>query len=113
MLEGMNTDVSQLMARQQQDLQIDPQKASNASSDKLKDTTQEFESLFIKMMLDAMHETLNPKEGLLYGGKGEEIFKDMLNTEYAQQMAREGSFGIADTMYDEFSQKQRNAAYGE
>ena len=43
----------------------------------------DFESLFIKQMLDVMRKSVK-KEGLLDGGMSEEIFTDMLYDEYAK-----------------------------
>ncbi len=64
----------------------------------------DFESLFIKQMLNAMRETV-PKDGLLDGGLGRDIFEDMLYDEYAKKMAETASFGLADTIYLQFASK--------
>ncbi len=59
---------------------------------------QEFESLFVKMMLSEMKKTVN-KSGLNDGGMAEEIFSDMLYDEYAKSMSRNANFGLADQVY--------------
>ena len=69
----------------------------------------EFESLFIKQMLDAMRKTVS-KSGLIDGGMAEEIFEDFLYDEYAMKMAQTARFGLADTLYNQLS---RNRAYTE
>ncbi len=58
----------------------------------------DFESIFIKQMLNVMRKTV-PKEGLLEGGLSEDIFEDMLYDEYAKKMAETAQFGLAETMY--------------
>lgn len=56
---------------------------------------QEFEALFIGMMLKSMRETTG-KETLLGGGQGEDIYRSLLDVEYAKTMAARGGFGLAD-----------------
>ncbi len=64
----------------------------------------EFESLFIKQMLNSMRATV-PKDGLLDGGLGRDIFEDMLYDEYAKKMAETAQFGLSDTIYLQFASK--------
>jgi Rod binding domain-containing protein len=71
-------------------------------SSKLYKVSQEFEAIFIKQMLNVMRKSVN-KTGLMDGGMAEEIFEDMLYDEYAQNMAKSGSFGIADMIYRQLS----------
>lgn len=69
--------------------------AGSAGSEQLKETAQEFEAIFVKMMLDSMKKTLNKEDRLFDGGMAEEVFDDMLQTEYSRLMAKSGDFGIA------------------
>jgi flagellar protein FlgJ len=64
----------------------------------------DFESLFIKQMLDEMRKTVQ-KDGLLDGGMSEDIFEDMLYDEYAKKMAETAQFGLAETIYNQLSSK--------
>ena len=64
----------------------------------------DFESLFIKQMLDVMRKTVQ-KTGLLEGGLSEDIFEDMLYEQYAKKMAETAQFGLARTIYDQVSSK--------
>jgi len=77
---------------------------NSRSSDeqKLRDATVEFESMFIKQMLDSMRKTVT-KSGLLDGGMGQEIFEDMLYDEYAKKMAESANLGISDMMFKQLS----------
>lgn len=69
---------------------------------KLYEQCQEFESIFVKMMLKEMKATV-PKNGLMGGGQAEEIFGDMLQDEYAKSMTKAQNFGFADTLYRQLS----------
>lgn len=71
--------------------------------DELKEVCQEFESIFIKQMLDSMRKTVT-KTGLNDGGMAEEIFEDMLYDKYAAKMSKTADFGIADTLYNQYRQ---------
>jgi hypothetical protein len=63
---------------------------------------QDFESIFIKQMLNVMRQTV-PKGDLLHGGFAEEIFEDMLYDEYANKMAQTAGFGLSDLLYRQLS----------
>lgn len=72
---------------------------------KLMDVCVEMESLFVNQMIKAMRKTLNKENDLLHGGMAQEIFEDMLFSEYAKKMSQTAHFGIAQTLYDQLSRK--------
>jgi flagellar protein FlgJ len=73
----------------------------NRAGDKeLKEACQDFESIFVKQLLDGMRKTIN-KTGLLSGGLTEEIYEDMLYSEYAREISRSGNLGLADLLYNQ------------
>ncbi len=80
--------------------------SANAKSGKIDsrlfDVCKDFEALFIKQMLDVMRKTVK-KEGIIEGGFAEDIFEDMLYDEYSKKMATTARFGIADTIYNQYS----------
>lgn len=59
----------------------------------LKKTSQDFEALFIGMMLKSMRATVG-KDSLTGGGHGEEVYRSMLDQEYAQEAAKGGALGL-------------------
>lgn len=59
---------------------------------------QEFESIFVNMMLKEMRKTVD-KSGLIDGGQAEDIFQDMLYDEYAKDMTKAAGFGLSDQIY--------------
>lgn len=65
---------------------------------KLYGQAQEFESLFVKMMLTEMKKSVD-KAGMVDGGMAEDIFSDMLYDEYAKSMTKSAGFGLADQVY--------------
>ncbi len=69
---------------------------------KLWETCIEIESLFVAKMFKEMRSTVNKTEWLS-GGFAEEIFEDMLYDEYALQLSKNSSLGMAKMAYDEMS----------
>ncbi|MCG6141021.1 rod-binding protein [Leptospira mtsangambouensis] len=69
---------------------------------KLYDASVEFESVFVKMMLKEMKNTIH-KEKLIDGGYAEEIFEDMLYDEYAKNISQNESMGLAEEIYKQMS----------
>ena len=69
--------------------------------DALRDVAREFEALFVKQMLSSMRATLDKENDMLYGGMSQDIFEDMLYTEYSKVIAKTGSLGISDLIYEQ------------
>jgi len=63
-------------------------------------TKQEFEALFIGMMLKSMRATVG-KDTLTGGGHGEEAYRSLLDQEYAQEAARGGVLGIGRALEEQ------------
>jgi Rod binding domain-containing protein len=70
---------------------------------KLYQACVDFESIFIKQMLDAMRKTVDKSDGLLERSMSQDIFEDMLYDEYAKKMAQNSTFKLADMMYNQLS----------
>ena len=62
---------------------------------KLHDATTQFEGVFLEMLMNAMQDTV-PQQ-TLFGGdySAEQTWQSMLNDERAQDIAKNGSFGLA------------------
>lgn len=69
---------------------------------------EEFEALVLSQLLAPMFDTA--KSPSLFGGDGPEqdIFRTMLNDEYARLLAARGGVGIADSVKDALLQLQSN-----
>lgn len=67
-----------------------PRKSDEAAADKV---AREFESLFIGMMLKSMRSTVG-KDNLTGGGHGEEVYRSLLDQEYATTIANGSGLGL-------------------
>lgn len=67
---------------------------------KLRESCQELESIMLFQMIRAMRDTV-PKDGILGESFGGEVFESMLDEEYSRQMARRGTTGLADLLYQQ------------
>jgi Rod binding domain-containing protein len=63
----------------------------------IKKLSEDFEAIFVEIMLKSMRETVD-KSKLTDGGNGEQIFQTMLDSEYAKILASQRSSGIADSI---------------
>src|SRR3954466_13131130 len=61
---------------------------------KLKKISQDFEGLFVGMMMKSMRETIG-KDKLTGGGHGDDVYRSMLDQEYAAVAVKRGGFGLA------------------
>lgn len=68
----------------------------------LKKACADFEAIFLSQLLRTMRRTV-PKSGLLDGGLAEDIYRDMLDVEIAERMARRGGMGLGDMLYRQLS----------
>lgn len=59
-----------------------------------KKVSQDFEGLFIGMMVKSMRETVG-KDELTGGGHGEEIYRSLLDQEYVAAAVKRGGLGLA------------------
>lgn len=73
-------------------------KIKNANLAKLKEVAEEFEAIFVNMMLKEMRKSIN-ETGFLKGFR-EDIFKDLLYWEYAKLISRNTSLGISEKIQD-------------
>jgi peptidoglycan hydrolase FlgJ len=60
----------------------------------IKKVSKEFEALFVGMMMKSMRATVG-KDSVTGGGHGEEMYRSLLDQEYANAAAQGGGFGIA------------------
>ena len=64
-------------------------------AEQIKQSANDFESLFLNIVLKSMRDTVQ-KSGLLDGGNAEDIYKSMLDDEYTKMMAAQRNTGLAD-----------------
>ena len=63
---------------------------------------EDFQSIFIKQMLDTMRKTVH-KESETEQSQGEQVFEDMLYDEYSKKMSKSAGFDLADNLYRQMS----------
>ena len=71
----------------------------DAYNTSLKEATDGFEEIFVHKMITVMREA-TPKTGFLSGGRGEEIFQDMLDENYSNLITKTGALGLSKMIYD-------------
>jgi flagellar protein FlgJ len=74
----------------------------------LRETTREFEGLFVSHLLQSMRRTV-PQGGWLGAGLGQQVFRDMLDQEWARQIAFSGAFGLGDLLYEQLGGARQTA----
>ena len=86
--EAQSTEFSQILSAKIQD------------DKKLLEACQMLESFFVKEVLKSAESTnFSSDENFMSAGSAEKTFKDMLNDEYAQMMAKGRGIGIAEMLY--------------
>ena len=83
---------------------ISENSANKVEDKKLMDVCIDMESLFVAKMLKEMKKTVHKTEWL-NGGYAEEVFEDMLYDEYALQLSKNSSLGLAEMIYRELDSK--------
>jgi flagellar protein FlgJ len=68
----------------------------------LREATQEFESLYVTQILQAMRRTV-PESGLMAASSGQRLFREMLDEEFAREIAHSGGLGIGEMLYHQLS----------
>jgi len=69
----------------------------------LNETAQQFEALFIQMMLAEMRKSI-PKDGM-FDSQAVQTYQDMSDKQVALDMAKRGDFGIADVIKEQFERQ--------
>jgi Rod binding domain-containing protein len=71
---------------------------------RLREVSEDFESLFVTQMYQAMRRTAPPTQ--LFGNtRDEELFRDLLDQEVAKKAAHGGSFGLGESLYQQMAPK--------
>jgi flagellar protein FlgJ len=74
----------------------------------VKKVARDFESMFVGMMFKSMRETVG-KDSLTDGGHGEEIYRSMLDQEYAKASSEGRGIGLAGLIEKELLKTVHNA----
>lgn len=79
----------------------------------LRQAAEQFEALFLNIMMKTMREaTASNEEGDLFGSSSVKTYESLFDQEIAQQMAKRGGLGLADMMVKSW-ERNNGAASGE
>ncbi len=92
------------LQRVQNPLESEKVSSSCKSDTQLKKACFELESLFINYLLKEMRATI-PKSEFIGGGKAEEIYTSMLDSQLAKEMASGGGIGLSSLLCDQLCAK--------
>ena len=84
-------------------------KAQKDQNSALKESAQQFEGLFIQMMLKSMREANEPMKDEENKSHALETFEGMFDNEVSLQMSKRGALGVADFMERAVKQQQAPA----
>ena len=74
--------------------------STGANDPDLKKACAEFESLFMSYLLKEMRTTI-PKSDFINGGRAEEIYTSMLDSEMARDLSAKGGIGLSSILLDQ------------
>ena len=75
------------------------------SPQKIRETAQEFEAVFVAEMLRPMFDGIKTSE-MFGGGNSEKVYRDMQVDEYGKAIAKAGGIGLADSIMREMIKMQ-------
>lgn len=76
-----------------------------SSPEKLRKVADEFESVFMQMMISHMDKGIDT-DGLFDGGEGEAAFRPMLHEQWAKAFTGRGGVGISDAVFTQMMRLQ-------
>lgn len=79
--------------------------AADMSKKEVQKAARDFEAMFASLMLKSMRSTVG-KDPLTGGGQGEEIYRSLLDQEYASIMASGDGLGLAKIMEQQLTDKK-------
>jgi flagellar protein FlgJ len=66
---------------------------------KLKQATQDFEAIFLGMMLKQMRQSMTGSNALFGNSSEAKLYQEMLDEVTAKQMSQTGAFGLGNVLY--------------
>lgn len=73
---------------------------------KMMEAAQSFENQLLRQMIAEMRKTV-PKDELIGENMGERIFRDELDSKYADLWTEQGGTGLADLIYQQLMEKNK------
>ena len=79
--------------------------SAKKAQDKLLEACNDFESIFVKYMMQQMRETI-PENGLFGQSQAEKIYTGMLDDEVSKSVSHGRGLGLAKAMYEQIAALQ-------
>ena len=82
-----------------------PKAQKGREPEKLRETAQQFEAIFIQQMYKEMRNTI-PDDGLIPKGNADDVYNQFQDLEAAKITAQRGGIGLADLMMQQLMDNQ-------
>jgi peptidoglycan hydrolase FlgJ len=82
-----------------------PKAQKGRDPEKLRETAQQFEAIFIQQMYKEMRNTI-PDDGLIPKGNADDVYNQFQDLEAAKITAQQGGIGLADLMMQQLMKNQ-------
>ena len=82
------------------------EKAQRTDQDRLKKACADFESIFIRQILQSMRQTI-PEGGFIKGGPEKEIFQSLFDEELSKKIAGGRGWGLGRMLYKQLLERRR------
>ena len=102
-------DFTGKMEKVRHSLKPDKLSRSVENTPELKEACSELESLFVAYLFKEMRATI-PKTGLISGGRAEEIYTSMLDTQISKEMVSQRGIGFSSLILDRLESRPGDAA---
>ena len=76
-----------------------PMSEATRERERLKKATQDFEAVFVGIMLKQMRKSMTGGNALFGNSSDSKLYQDMMDDATAQQLSKTGSFGLARVLY--------------
>ncbi|MGB3366581.1 MAG: rod-binding protein [Acidaminobacteraceae bacterium] len=83
---------------------LESAKDSNNDAE-LRDAAEQFESVFINMMLKTMRSTIPENQGYIEKSNASSTYESMLDEEMSKGMSKGGGFGLSDMIYKSLAKR--------
>lgn len=77
--------------------------AADRQRDQMRQAAQAFEAVFIRQMIGSMRQARLAED--VFGSSATDQFRDMGDAQLAETMSRQGSFGIAEMLLNQFQRQ--------
>lgn len=85
------------------DKQSESESGKGSFDKKLMDAAEKVEGYLVSFLMKQMRESVKDTGGMFKKGKAEKMFQSRLDDKLAQKMADSKDFGIAESVYNQFS----------